>query len=98
MVISIKNDEGYILGYLSYYTVCPSGFPKFEGKYLWVHDLWIHEDYRGCGKLTELVNKMLEQVPYITHGYWTRSKYGGRLSKLYPKDTFTKIYTRMDKI
>ena len=96
MVTSIKNNDGFVVAYIEAWPVGPSGFPKFEGEYLWVHDLWIHDTYRQNGMLQQLIWKMLGRVPYVEYGYWRRHKYNGRISKVYRKEQFTKLCKRME--
>ncbi len=91
MLINEKNEDGYIIGYIEYQHVAQSGLPKYKGEYLWIHDLWIHEKFKGRKMLLKLVKMMLVNAPSAQYGYWRRGKYNGRISRLYKRSEFKRL-------
>lgn len=96
MIISIKDNEEKIIAYIEFWQVAESGFPKAHGEYMWVQEMWIHNDYRGKGLLKKLATKALSQHPDIKYGYWYHEKYNNRLSKLMSRERFMKSINNME--
>ena len=89
MISVSKDDDGRVIGYIEWRQVGQSGFDKFRGEYVWIHNFWIHPDYRGKSIFSELVEKVLISSSGATQAYFRRSKYSGRVSKLYSREQFT---------
>jgi hypothetical protein len=90
MVTTIEDYDEKVIAYMEWSTVGPSGYPKPYGDHLFVNEVWVHRDFRSKGLLQEIILKVISLVPYVKFGYFTRRKYGGRVSKLYTREQFMK--------
>jgi len=88
MVTTSKDENGKIIAYCEWRQVGPSGFDVQDGPYLYIADLWIHEDYRGLGFLIEIIDKILVLAPSAKACYFTHKKYGDRMSRLWKREGF----------
>jgi len=91
LITDIKNDNGYVLGYVEWRQVGPSGFDVFKGEYIYLCNLWIHPDHRGKGLLQELIAKILMTAPEAKYAYFEREKYNNRMSKLYKRGSVERV-------
>jgi len=91
LISSIKDEEGKVIAYVCWKQVGKSGFEKFQGEYVYLEDLWIHDAYRGKGLLQRLIADVLEKAPEAQYGYFTREKYGHRMSKLFKRSSVERI-------
>lgn len=91
-----KSLDSYerIIGYIEWREVGQSGFDKYQGEYIWVNDMWIHEEFRNGETFKELVNDVLFKAPQAKWCYFKRGKYKGRLSKLYTRNEFMKLVSK----
>lgn len=95
-MITCSNDEdGKIIGYVEWRQVGQSGFDKLHGEYVWVNHFWIHPNYRGKHIMQDLAEKVLNIARQSKWCYFTRSKYNGRLSKLYGRNQFMKLVEKV---
>ena len=68
-----------------------SGFDKLQGEYVFLLNLWIHQDYRGKGLLKELIADILMKAPDAKYGYFMREKYNNRMSKPFKRESVERI-------
>lgn len=68
-----------------------SGYEKYQGEYVWLQNLWIHPDHRGRNILQELIADVLTKAPEAQYGYFTREKYGHRMSKSFKRSSVEAI-------
>lgn len=91
-MVSVSFDENdKIVGYIEWRQVAKSGFDKLGGEYIWINHFWIHPEYRHGRVFAELVEKILDLAPEAQQCYFKRSKYRGRMSKLYSREKFMKL-------
>lgn len=91
-MISVSHDNyGRVIGYVEWRQVGPSGFEVFQGPYIWLQNLWIHQDYRGKTILKELIEDILLKAPDAKYGYFTREKYGHRMSKSFKRESVERV-------
>ena len=82
MICTLKNCVGCIYGYITWLLVNDKGIRDKFGEYIYIDELWIHENYRGTQAINELIQLIHEQpdaIPGIWV-YWKRDKYN-RLTK-----------------
>lgn len=92
MIEVLKNSTGYIYAYIEWETVDYFGNSADSSKYIFVQNIWIHEDWERTGAIRELIkdvakSKFSRNAEWI---YWRRSKYNNRVSKLYHRSQFLK--------
>jgi len=91
-LISIsKDNDGRVIGYIEWRQVGQSGFDKVCGEYVWLQNLWIHEQFRGKGILQELISDILMKAPDAKYGYFTREKYNHRMSKSFKRESVERV-------
>ena len=96
-MISVSYDyEGRVIGYVEWRQVGQSGFDKLHGEYVWINHCWIHPDYRNKHIMQELADKVLLIARQAKWCYFTRSKYWGRMSKLYSRGAFMKLVEKVE--
>lgn len=88
MISKAHDENGKILGYIEYWQVGKSGFPKPYGEYVWIQDFWIHEANRGGSIFAQLVDDVLKRSVGAKFTYFIRGKYKDRISKLYTREQF----------
>jgi len=72
MISVVKNDSGYVAGYIEWEIVNKDGAFENDGKYICVQNIWIHKEERKKSILRDL-SQMLYEHPYSqksTHVYW----------------------------
>lgn len=97
MVTTVKDENEHILGYIEWRQVGPSGYDVEGGRYVWINDMWIHPDYQRSNVLTELIEDVLNKSNGAEFTYFTRHKYGDRMSKLYTRKQFEKYVRKVEK-
>jgi len=76
-------------------VVGQSGFDKLEGEYLFIADLWIHEDYQYEWSIfRELMSDVLRRAWSSKWIYFQRQKYGGRQSKNYSRSQIMRLLSK----
>ena len=91
MVSTSKDIDGKVVGLVEWRQVGQSGFDKLGGEYVWLENLWIHDDFRGKGILQELIADILNRAPEALYAYFTREKYGNRMSRLFKRASVENI-------
>jgi len=91
MISTSKDNEGRVIAYVEWRQVGQSGFDKLGGEYVWLQNLWIHEDYRGKKILQYLIADVLDKAPEAKYGYFTREKYGDRMSKSFKRESVERV-------
>ncbi len=75
-------------------VVGQSGFDKLNGEYLYVADLWKHDDYAYDWSIyRDLMNDALRKAQSVKWIYFQRKKYGNRQRK-YTKEQMIKLLER----
>ena len=91
MISTVKNEDGYVVAHVEWKTVDHSGLETKYGDYVWLQNLWIHPNYRSKGLLQEMIATILSKAPQAQYGYFTREKYGHRMSKLFKRSSVEAI-------
>ena len=98
MVNVAKDEQGKVIGWIEWRQVGQSGFDKHHGEYVWIGDLWIHQDYRNGDTMNKLIRQVLIRSGDSKYCYFTRQKYNGRLSKTYTREQFMKLIEKEHSI
>jgi len=95
LISTSKDINNKVIAYLESRVVGQSGFDKLYGEYLYIADLWIHEDYNSDWSIfRELMNDAFRKAQSVKWIYFQRKKYGGRQSKNYSRSTIMKLLER----
>jgi hypothetical protein len=96
MISVSKDNQDKVIAYMESRVVGQSGFDKLHGEYIYIADLWIHEDYKCDWSIfRDLMNDILLKAQSARWIYFERKKYGGRMSKLYPKEKIMRLLDRV---
>ena len=74
MISVIKDDNEKVISLVEWRQVGRSGFDVEGGEFVWLQNLWIHNEYRGKGLLQEMISDILMRAPEAKWGYFTREK------------------------
>ncbi len=80
MVVVHQNKDGFVDAYVDYQIVNELGKNDKDGIYCWVNEAWVHPTIRFKGFLKYFVRKRYKFHPQVKWIYWTRRKYGERMS------------------
>jgi len=72
MISVLKNDDGYVTGYIEWEIVNKDGQFENNGKYIYIQNVWIHPQERKTEALRDLA-VLINKHPYsqkATHVYW----------------------------
>lgn len=72
MITSLKDSEGKIIAYAEWRLVGQSGYEVPNGTYVWVNDMWCHEEYRFKNKVGRIVDEIMRSVPQAEYCYFQR--------------------------
>jgi len=96
MISTYKDTEDRVLAYLESRVVGQSGFDKLEGEYLYIADLWIHPSHQNDWSIfRDLMSDALIKARSVKWIYFTRKKYGDRMSKSYTKERILKLINKV---
>lgn len=89
MIVTIKNNEGFISGFFEWDVVNEHGVPSDIGFYMYVRDLWVHPSYRNKNHLERLID--LADNDYrnknVVWVYWERQTRDKKISRLFKRRT-----------
>lgn len=97
MISLSHDDDERIVGYIEWWQVGQSGFHKPYGEYVWIKDMWIHENYRNTHVFSELVQDVLDRSHGAKWCYFAHRKYRGRISKLYTRQQFENLVRKAEE-
>lgn len=98
MITIVPDIDGKVVAYIEWRQVAKSGFDKLGGEYIWVNDLWVHEDYRNQGLIQQMIDRILCIAPEAEFCYFTRRKYNNRMSKLWKRKNFEMLVKKMEMV
>lgn len=112
MIETVKNADGYIIGYVEWSLLNAQG--QFGKEYIYVADVWVHENLRHLGILAKLID-IIYKHPYASNArkvYWDVVRINGkritdntlpyfdkfkRQSQIFDKDYIYRKILRKDK-
>jgi len=84
MVFTKEDQDGKVIAYAELRLVNETGAEQEKGIYVWIHDVWVHKSLRTRNKfnaiLKDFINQGRDNFPWAEFTYWTRGKYGKRMS------------------
>jgi hypothetical protein len=83
MIYKKLDNNGKVNAYVIYHQLERSGAFSSSGEYIYVEDVWLHEEMRKSNMvriLYEWLNDELHKMPDVKYLYWVRYKYGDRMS------------------
>lgn len=95
MITKLPDEHGRLIAYIEWRQVAKSGIDKLYGEYIWINDLWVHEDYRNKGLIKQMIDTILYKAPDAQFGYFTRSKYNKRM-RLWKRLSFERLVKQME--
>ena len=72
MITSLKDAEGRIIAYCEWRLVGQSGYETPNGEFIWVNDMWVHEDYRFKNRVNRIIDEIMRLVPQAKYCYFER--------------------------
>ena len=69
MIDTIKNSDGYIVSYIEWEIVDSNGKFKTGGEYVYIQNIWIHENFKNVGLIGKMSEKIYEH-PYSHKAKW----------------------------
>jgi hypothetical protein len=92
MISVLKRRDGMVFGYIEWYVLDEYGQFKENGEYLWIHECWIHKDFRHPARheLQNLIKKIDDHVlaRNAKWVYWRNRKHSERKTPLYRREVF----------
>lgn len=79
MVTTLKNEDGYVIALCEWRLVGASGYEVPNGEYIWINDMWVHEDYRHIHKVNRIIDEIMCLVPEAKYAYFQRKNKNERL-------------------
>jgi hypothetical protein len=79
MITTLKDNDGKVEAYCEWRLVGQSGYECPNGKYVYVHDLWVHESVRHQHLVNEIINDIMTLVPQAEYCYFQRKDYNERV-------------------
>jgi len=99
LIVTVKNDEGFVTAYLEFNIVDKFGRFDDDGDYCYVAEAWVHDSLKRTHVLWELVKKVCEHknTQHCQWVYWVRERDPNDL-KIYPVSKFKKekLYGRQE--
>lgn len=94
MIEIVKDKSGRVISYLEWSLRNNFGLEDAEGKYVWISNIWTHEDYKDDKEiLKKYIRRVIKRAPTAKGLYFTRKKYKGR-QRLYTKLWALNLLTR----
>lgn len=92
MILSLKNEEGFIYSYLEWDLVDKDGSPHDYGCYVYIRDLWVHDSFDGREIILHYIQVLLNdrRTRFVRYVYWLRN--GERISRLFKVSTIKKKF------
>lgn len=72
MITTLKDEGGKVVAFCEWRLLGESGLEVPSGKYVWVNDCWVHEDYRNKHKVARIIDEIMRTVPQAEYCYFQR--------------------------
>lgn len=90
MLTTIKDNEGNIICACEWRKVNDKCEFDIKGNNIWIHTVEISKPYWNSGILYDLIEKVINEMPYFKYASFRREKYNGRV-KGYKRDSWLKL-------
>ena len=89
MVEHVTDPEGRVIAYMEWSLVNDKGVLDDNGTYVFVRELWIWSGVKhGIYIIKSFINKIADEFPKATHGYWKRKKHNNRIKVFTRKELY----------
>lgn len=78
-IIDLKNKDGFTSAYIVFTPRDEKGKEDYNGDYVYVEELFIHDSIKGIKTLRNLIRMVIDAFPNAKYGYWKRRKYNERI-------------------
>jgi len=79
MLTNLKDNDGRIIAFTEWRLVGQSGFDKQDGEYIWVEEIWVHQNYRGKHLINRMIDEIMRISPSAKYCYFNRLKRNSNL-------------------
>jgi hypothetical protein len=97
MVTNIKDLDGKVIAYCEWRLVGPSGYEVPSGEYIWINDIWVHEDFRNTQKVNRIIDEIMTMQPQAKYCYFHRLKKNNKI-RIYKKDYWDRRRNAYDSL
>jgi hypothetical protein len=97
MITTLKDDIGRIIAYCEWRLVGQSGYDKEDGEYVWINDIWVHQDFERTKRINRIIDEIMRIAPSAKWGYFVRGKYGFR-KKMFSREQFERRRNTYDAL
>ncbi len=97
MITSLKDEQGRVIAYAEWRLVGPSGYEVEDGEYVWLSDLWVHQDFERTKRINRIIDEVMRMVPNAKWCYFTRHKYTGR-KKMFSREQWERRRNAYDSL
>ena len=97
MITSLKDLTGRIIAYAEWRLVGPSGYESEIGEFVWLNDIWVHEEFRNTFKVNRIIDEIMRRVPQAQYCYFQRKDVNGKVH-MYSKRSWERRRNAYEKI
>ena len=97
MITSLKDEQGRIIAYAEWRLVGPSGYDVENGEYVWLSDLWIHQDFERTKRINRIIDEVMRIAKDAKWCYFKRHKYNGRI-KMFSREHWERRRNAFDTL
>ena len=97
MITTLKNEQGYVIGYCEWRLVGKSGLEVPNGEYVWINDAWIHQEFRMTHKINRIIDEIMRLVPTAKYAYFQRKDVSKKIH-IWTRSQFERRRNRYDKL
>ena len=85
-----RNKDGLIYSYIEFNLVNRKGYKDPDGRYIFIDDLYIHNDFLNNGSIRHYIKIITDKFPQVEYGYFVRDKYNKRV-RIYTRNKWRKV-------
>ena len=92
MIETLKNEDGYIYGYITAQLVNDSGIPDEEGNFVYIWDIFVHPEYRQSQTINQLITLIDKRCgSKARYVYWNSEKHNDRQTRSFRRERLAKM-------
>jgi len=89
MIEQIRDSDDRVVSYMERMQTNEKGYGDDNGKYVFIRDVWVHDDYRYARFMERMFSHVYKETPDADWVYWERHKKNGKL-ECFPKHKLIK--------
>jgi len=97
MITTLRNSDGLVYALCEWRLVGPSGYEVPNGVYIWINDIWVHEDYRGQHKVNRIIDEIMRTIPEAKYCYFQRKNHNDKV-RIYTRTQFERRRNAYEKV